>query len=489
MGDQCTLRLVRVRAFNVSNDPFGQITRLISTLQELRQVERSEQLAFTVRYEESNIRDIQALIIGPPGTPYELGFYEVRSTYPRLGLSTLLEVWLIVIVSSPSKSHYPANPPVVKIRTTNKGRTRFGPNLYANGKVCLSILGTWHGSRGEQWSPAQGLESVMLSIQSLLSSNPYTLEPGFEDNERANDTENMEIYKSKIRHENLRLAVITPLEQAFQNSSPPRTAPRVGQESSTEEDSDVELEPEPELLLTQSKFHDFCKRRFLWYHEFYQNAVEKGTADESRRQGTPFIQMPFEGYGNAMDGEWNYIDLQARLLALRDRLMEETHSWPVEGLALVKADAGIAVKLRGQHEQIAAELKACPQVIDLSLVDGNPFAWRLTYVGRNESKLEGGIIKIKIYISPRYPEEQPRVFVESPLYHIRVSKLGVLMYLPSHAEEIGQHIEGIISTLEDDNPPYNPLMTVNPEAAALCWGSELDRRLYRRKLRASLEES
>lgn len=48
--------------------------------------------AFTVRYEENNIRDIQALIIGPPGTPYELGFYEVRSTYPRLGLSTPMEV-------------------------------------------------------------------------------------------------------------------------------------------------------------------------------------------------------------------------------------------------------------------------------------------------------------------------------------------------------------------------------------------------------------
>jgi ubiquitin-conjugating enzyme E2 Z len=57
---------------------------------------------------------------------------------------------------------------------------------------------TWHGSRGEQWSPAQGLESVMLSIQSLLSSNPYTLEPGFDDDQRANDTENMEIYKSKV---------------------------------------------------------------------------------------------------------------------------------------------------------------------------------------------------------------------------------------------------------------------------------------------------
>ncbi|OQE36903.1 hypothetical protein PENCOP_c011G08683 [Penicillium coprophilum] len=446
MSDQCTLRLVR----------------------ELRQVERSEQLAFTVRYEESNIRDIQALIIGPPGTPYELGFYEFSIKIP---------------------SDYPATPPAVRIRTTNKGRTRFGPNLYANGKVCLSILGTWHGSRGEQWSPAQGLESVMLSIQSLLSSNPYTLEPGFDENDRANDTENMEIYKSKICHENLRLAVITPLEQAFQAPSLTRElAPRVGQESSAEEDSELEFEPEP-ALLNQSKFYDFCKRRFLWYLEFYQNAIERGIADEAWRQGTSFIQMPFEGHGNAMTGKWNYLDLQTRLLALRDQLMEETHRWPVEGLVLVKEDAGIAVKLRGQHEQIAAETSAYPQVLDLSLVDENPFVWRLTYVGRNESKLEGGIIKIKIYISPRHPEEQPRAFVESPLYHIRVSKLGVLMYLPSHAEEIGQHIEGIINTLEDDNPPYNPLMTVNPEASALCWGSELDRRLYRRKLRASLEES
>ncbi|KAJ5801805.1 uncharacterized protein N7518_003873 [Penicillium psychrosexuale] len=447
MGDQCTLRLVR----------------------ELRQVEQSEQLAFTIYYEESNIRDIQALIIGPPGTPYELGFYEFSIRIP---------------------SDYPANPPVVKIRTTNRGRTRFGPNLYANGKVCLSILGTWHGSRGEQWSPAQGLESVLLSIQSLLSSNPYTLEPGFDDNERANDTENMEIYKSKIRHENLRLAVITPVEQAFQTATPPRrTAPRVGWESSTEEDSDHEPQLDLDGFPIQSKFGDFCKRRFLWYFEFYQNAIEKGIADEARRQGTPFIQMPFEGYGNSMGGEWNYIALKARLLAVRDQVMEETNRWAIEGLTLVKEDAGIAVKLRGRHEQIAAEMNSSPQVIDLSLVDDNPFVWRLTYVGRNESKLEGGIIKIKIHISPRHPEEQPRVFIEPPLYHICVSKMGVLMYLPSHAEEIGQHIDGIINTLEDDNPPYNPLMTVNPEATALCWGSELDRRLYRRKLRASLEES
>jgi ubiquitin-conjugating enzyme E2 Z len=283
----------------------------------------------------------------------------------------------------------------------------------------------------------------------------------------------------------LRLAVITPLEQAIQSPSPRRRVPIIDSESSSqEEDSDAEKEASD----TRSKFEDFCKKRFLWYFEFYQNAIDKNLAEEPMRQGTPFIQMPFEGPGNAMTGEWNYVHLQSRLLSLRDKLMEETRHWLVEGLALVEEDAGIAVKLKGQHGQIAAELSARPQIIDLSLVDGNPFAWRLTYVGRNESKLEGGIIKIMIYISPRYPEEQPRVFVETPLFHIRVSKLGVLMYLPSYSDEIGHHIEGIINSLEDDNPPYNPLMTVNPEASALCWGSEQDRRLYRRKLRASLEE-
>lgn len=30
-----------------------------------------------VSYNESNIRDVEALIIGPPGTPYAMGFYQV----------------------------------------------------------------------------------------------------------------------------------------------------------------------------------------------------------------------------------------------------------------------------------------------------------------------------------------------------------------------------------------------------------------------------
>ena len=33
---------------------------------------------------------------------------------------------------------------------------RFNPNLYADGKVCLSLLGTWHGGdSSEKWDPVR----------------------------------------------------------------------------------------------------------------------------------------------------------------------------------------------------------------------------------------------------------------------------------------------------------------------------------------------
>lgn len=35
--------------------------------------------------------------------------------------------------------------------------------------------------QGEEWSTAQGLESVLISMQSLMSSNPFENEPGHED--------------------------------------------------------------------------------------------------------------------------------------------------------------------------------------------------------------------------------------------------------------------------------------------------------------------
>ena len=41
-------------------------------------------VALAVGYQESNIRNVKALIIGPPDSPYEFGFFEVCSV---IGLS------------------------------------------------------------------------------------------------------------------------------------------------------------------------------------------------------------------------------------------------------------------------------------------------------------------------------------------------------------------------------------------------------------------
>lgn len=57
---------------------------------------------------------------------------------------------------------------------------------------------TWRGERGEEWSSAQGLESILLSIQSLMSSNPYENEPGFEDANSESDKEMQKSYAQKV---------------------------------------------------------------------------------------------------------------------------------------------------------------------------------------------------------------------------------------------------------------------------------------------------
>ena len=43
---------------------------------------------------------------------------------------------------------------------------RFNPNLYADGKVCLSLLGTWHaGDATEKWTPGKSsLYQVKLCV-------------------------------------------------------------------------------------------------------------------------------------------------------------------------------------------------------------------------------------------------------------------------------------------------------------------------------------
>ncbi|KAL6624721.1 hypothetical protein ACP70R_032042 [Stipagrostis hirtigluma subsp. patula] len=110
-----------------------------------------------VRVSENRMDLLRAVMIGPQGTPYHDGLFFFDAQFP------------------PS---YPAIPPLVYYHS---GGLRLNPNLYACGKVCLSLLGTWEGYSCEKWNPAQStMLQVLVSIQALvLNEKPYFNEPGY----------------------------------------------------------------------------------------------------------------------------------------------------------------------------------------------------------------------------------------------------------------------------------------------------------------------
>ncbi|EEH21534.2 hypothetical protein PABG_03750 [Paracoccidioides brasiliensis Pb03] len=417
--------------------------------------------ALAVACKEADIRSIKALIVGPPETPYEFGFFEFSIKFPE---------------------DYPGTPPTVNATTTNGGRCRYNPNIYASGKVCL----TWRGESGEQWSSAQGLESVLISIQSLMSSNPYENEPGFENAKTEHDLKNMAHYVAKIRHETLRISVIQRLEEFLGIQSDGTIFPQ-SSEAGQESEEEDRLTPDDDRPVFEP-FEDLYKRRFLWYYESYVLAIDAAEPEVTPAQA--FKMMPFESAGNTMDGRFYYPDLRNRLGRIKKAIFDETENWAVEGLKAKAKDTRIAVNLQRQHEQIVEDLKDKKNfMIDLGLQDDNPFVWTMTYFGKPMTQLDGGVFRIKICLSPNFPDEQPRVIVQTPLFHNRISKDGVLCYFPKKMEEMKSHVQAIIEALEDESPPYDPRTTVNPEASKLFWGSAEDKKKYNRLLRQSVQRS
>uniref|UniRef100_A0A8C5F9H9 UBC core domain-containing protein n=1 Tax=Gadus morhua TaxID=8049 RepID=A0A8C5F9H9_GADMO len=101
---------------------------------------------------------LSALIKGPTRTPYEDGLFLFDIQLPNI---------------------YPAVPPLFSYLSQVSGR--LNPNLYDNGKVCVSLLGTWIGKGNERWTSKSSLLQVLISIQGLILVNePYYNEAGFD---------------------------------------------------------------------------------------------------------------------------------------------------------------------------------------------------------------------------------------------------------------------------------------------------------------------
>ncbi|KAI2629755.1 UBC-like protein [Hypoxylon sp. NC1633] len=441
---------------------------IIRITKEIGELQKNSDLSLAVAFRDRDVRNVKALIIGPHETPYEFGFFEFSVKFNK---------------------EYPRKSPSVNATTTNSGRCRFNPNIYASGKVCLSILGTWRGERGEEWSAAQGLESILLSIQSLMSSNPYENEPGFEDANELQDKKNQKEYVAKIRHETLRVSVIQRLEEylGISNSTLPTTS------STTErEDYDLDMDDDMEFddqTVPWEPFKDLCKRRFLWYYDSYLDTIRK--AKEEVKDEQPFVRMPFEGTSNTMDGKFNYTELEKRLRRIKAALDAESDRWASEGASSKMKDATVTVNLSRQFEQVRESFKRSDVPHSVELADGNPFVWNLTYFGRPMTNLDGGMFHIKLNLSPRFPDEQPRIKFLTPMFHHRISLDGTPCYFPNpnRREDVKQHIDAVIESLEEDQPPYDPRTLVHPEAHKLFWGSPDEKKLYNRQLRRSVQRS
>ncbi|CAD6584047.1 MAG: Ubiquitin-conjugating enzyme E2 2 [Tremellales sp. Tagirdzhanova-0007] len=112
-----------------------------------------------------NIMIWNAVIFGPPDTPFEDGSFRLTLTF---------------------SDAYPNKPPTVRFVSK-----MFHPNIYHNGELCLDIL-------QNRWSPTYDVAAILTSVQSLLNdpnpSSPANVEAA------QLYKENIKEYERKVKH-------------------------------------------------------------------------------------------------------------------------------------------------------------------------------------------------------------------------------------------------------------------------------------------------
>ena len=118
---------------------------------QLQDLMRQTDLGFSVGLvDENDLYKWTVCFTGPEDTIYEGGFFKAILTFPE---------------------DFPQNPPEMKFITE-----MFHPNIYKDGKVCISILhppGTDNLNEQEKaeerWRPVLGVEQILISVISMLN--------------------------------------------------------------------------------------------------------------------------------------------------------------------------------------------------------------------------------------------------------------------------------------------------------------------------------
>lgn len=130
-----------------------------------------------VRGYEDRVDLFRFLIIGAHGTPFYLSWF-------------MFDLHLHM--------NHPNEPPRVHFHSLGP---KLHPNLYEDGTVCLSLLGTWNGDSTESWQPTvSSILQVVLSIQGLILGvkEPYYLEAGYDKHKGTTEgTANSLVYNER----------------------------------------------------------------------------------------------------------------------------------------------------------------------------------------------------------------------------------------------------------------------------------------------------
>lgn len=145
-------------------------------MKEFKRVSKNPVEGFSAGLANGDPFEWEVLVIGPPDSLYEGGYFKTKLSFPK---------------------DYPGNPPVMYFISEI-----YHPNIYKDGKVCISILhppgdDKWgYEEAGERWRPVHTVESILLSVISMLSS-PNTESPANID-ASVDFKDNPKIFKRKV---------------------------------------------------------------------------------------------------------------------------------------------------------------------------------------------------------------------------------------------------------------------------------------------------
>jgi ubiquitin-conjugating enzyme E2 G1 len=119
-------------------------------MRQLTELKKNPNDSFSVGLgDDGNLFRWEIMIMGPADSLFEGGFFKAEMTFPP---------------------DFPNSPPTLKFLSK-----MWHPNIYPDGKVCISILHApgedkfnTQESAEERWRPILGVESVLVSVLSML---------------------------------------------------------------------------------------------------------------------------------------------------------------------------------------------------------------------------------------------------------------------------------------------------------------------------------